>query len=84
MAIYKDEKRGTYFVRIVGKDAVTGARCEHKKRGFKTKREAKEYGAEYINKSYGRTNQNASRINLSGDHARGDHHLVPGAEKTGL
>lgn len=48
MAVYKDEKRGTYFVRIVGKDAVTGARYEHKKRGFKTKREAKEYEAQYL------------------------------------
>ena len=26
----------------------------------------------------------ASRINLSGDHARGDHHLVLAPEKTGL
>ena len=26
----------------------------------------------------------ASCINLSGDHARGDHHLVPAAEKAGL
>ena len=31
-----------------------------------------------------RTLENASCTNLSGNHARGDHHLVPAAEKTSL
>ena len=41
MAAYKDEKRGTWFVSFHYND-WTGKNCRKVKRGFKTRREAKE------------------------------------------
>lgn len=43
-----DEKRKTYFVQIKYKDSVTNKTAYKKKRGFKTKREAKIYEAELM------------------------------------
>lgn len=43
--IGKDEKRNTWFVQIKIKDPLTGKWHSHKKRGFATKREAKQYEA---------------------------------------
>ena len=43
-----DEKRKTYFVQIETKDPVTGKRKQVTKRGFKLKREAKEWEADYL------------------------------------
>lgn len=40
MPVYKDEKRGTWYVRISSVDAVTGKRRETWKRGFSLRREA--------------------------------------------
>lgn len=40
MPVYKDQKRGTYYVRISTTDAVTGQRREIWKRGFALRREA--------------------------------------------
>ena len=40
MPVYKDQKRGTWFVRISSSDPATGKRREIWKRGFPTKREA--------------------------------------------
>lgn len=40
MPVYKDEKRGTWYVRISSVDAVTGKRRETWKRGFALRREA--------------------------------------------
>ncbi|MCH4020274.1 MAG: Arm DNA-binding domain-containing protein [Erysipelotrichaceae bacterium] len=43
--IGKDESRGTWFVQIKVKDPLTGKWRTHKKHGFSTKREAKQYEA---------------------------------------
>lgn len=43
-----DEKRKTYFVQIKYKDTVTNKTAYKKKRGFRTKREAKIYEAELM------------------------------------
>lgn len=43
MAIYKDEERNTWYVVLSVKDVTTGQWKKKKKRGFKTKREAKEW-----------------------------------------
>lgn len=43
-----DEKRKTYYVQIDTKDPVTLKRKTVKKRGFKLKREAKEWEADYL------------------------------------
>lgn len=40
MPVYKDEKRGTWFISFQRKDPITGQSKTTKKRGFKTKREA--------------------------------------------
>ena len=42
MAVYKDEKRGTWYVSFHYYD-WTGKNCRKVKRGFKTKREATEW-----------------------------------------
>lgn len=52
MPTYKDEKRGTWYCKIRYTD-WQGNRKETTKRGFATKREAKEYEAEYLNKMAG-------------------------------
>lgn len=44
--IGKDKKAGTYYVQLKLKDPLTGATKWHKKRGFKTKREASFYEAD--------------------------------------
>lgn len=43
--IGKDESRGTWFVQIKVKYPLTGKWRTHKKHGFSTKREAKQYEA---------------------------------------
>lgn len=43
MAIYKDEQRNTWYVMLSVKDIATGKWKLKRKRGFKTKREAKEW-----------------------------------------
>ncbi|MDD6257899.1 MAG: site-specific integrase [Erysipelotrichaceae bacterium] len=49
--IAKDEKRNTWFVQVKVKDPLTGKWHTHKKRGFATKREAKQYEAKYLSPS---------------------------------
>lgn len=44
MGVEKDKERGTYTVRVRYKD-FNGENRVHKKRGFKLKREAREYEA---------------------------------------
>lgn len=46
--IGKDESRSTWFVQVKVKDPITGEWHSHKKRGFATKREAKQYEAKYL------------------------------------
>ena len=48
MPVYKDAKRGTYYVRISTRDAVTGQRREIWKRGFALRREAVAWEADQI------------------------------------
>lgn len=48
MPIYKDEQRGTWFVRVNITDSVTHKPRQVMKRGFKTKREAREWESDYI------------------------------------
>lgn len=50
MPVYKDEERGTWYARFRYTD-WKGKRKETTKRGFKTKREAKEYENSLINQS---------------------------------
>ena len=52
MPVYKDDKRGTWYCKIRYTD-WQGNRKETTRRGFATKREAKEYEAEYLNKMAG-------------------------------
>ena len=42
MAVYKDKKRGTWYVSILYKD-WTGKQCRKVKRGFATKKEAQDW-----------------------------------------
>lgn len=46
MAILKDNERGTWYVTLRKKDAITGKYVQVKRRGFATKREAKDWEAE--------------------------------------
>lgn len=55
MGVEKDKERGTYTVRIRYKD-FNGENRVHKKRGFKLKREAKEYETEFLRKLGSTTN----------------------------
>lgn len=48
MPVYKDKKRGTYYVRISTRDAVTGQRREIWKRGFTLRREAVAWEADQL------------------------------------
>lgn len=43
MSVYKDSKRGTWYVSYKEKDPVTGKYVHHSKRGFKTKKEASKW-----------------------------------------
>lgn len=55
MGVEKDKDRGTYTVRVRYKD-FNGENRVHKKRGFKLKREAKEYETEFLRKLGSTTN----------------------------
>ena len=55
MGVEKDKERGTYTVRVRYKD-FNGENRVHKKRGFKLKREAKEYETEFLRKLGSTTN----------------------------
>ncbi|MCL2856148.1 MAG: site-specific integrase [Oscillospiraceae bacterium] len=50
MPAYKDDQRGTWYAMFYATD-WQGVKRKHKKRGFKTQREAKEYEREYLSKS---------------------------------
>lgn len=52
MPAYKDNKKGTWYCKFRYTD-WQGNRKETTKRGFQTKREAKEYEQEYIRKAQG-------------------------------
>lgn len=54
MPIYKDDERGTWFVKVNYTD-MFGKRCQKKKRGFRTKREALEWERAFALKSAGTT-----------------------------
>ena len=47
MPVYKDPERGTWFVELRYKD-YSGKQRKHKKRGFRTQREAKEHEREFL------------------------------------
>ena len=47
MSVYKDEQRGTWYCMFRYQD-WTGKQKQKCKRGFKTKREAKEYEEQFI------------------------------------
>jgi integrase len=49
MPVYKDEERGTWYVRCYYED-FTGKKKQIKKRGFKLQREAKEWEADFLRK----------------------------------
>lgn len=55
MPVYKDEERGTLYVRCYYED-FTGKKKQIKKRGFKLQREAKEWEADFLRKQKGSTN----------------------------
>ncbi|MFR8180684.1 MAG: Arm DNA-binding domain-containing protein [Dorea sp.] len=50
MPVYKDEERGTWYVRCYYED-FTGKKKQIKKRGFKLQREAKEWEADFPKKA---------------------------------
>lgn len=52
MPVYKDEKRGTYFVKCYYVD-YTGTKKQKYKRGFKLQREAKEWERSFLEKLQG-------------------------------
>lgn len=52
MPVYKDEERGTWYVRCYYED-FTGKKKQIKKRGFKLQREAKECEADFLRKQKG-------------------------------
>lgn len=54
MSVYKNEKRGTWFVSFRYKD-WDGARRQKKKEGFKTRREALEYERDFLASKAGTT-----------------------------
>ena len=51
MSVYKDKNNGTWYVELRYKD-WNGENKRHKKRGFKTQKEAKEYEKDFLNKSH--------------------------------
>lgn len=61
MPVYKDEERGTWYVRCYYED-FTGKKKQIKKRGFKLQREAKEWEADFIRKQKGSTNMTFQSI----------------------
>lgn len=54
MPIYKDDERNTWFVKVNYTD-MFGKRCQKKKRGFRTKRDALEWERAFALKSAGTT-----------------------------
>ena len=54
MPIYKDDERGTWFAKVNYTD-MFGKRCQKKKRGFRTKKEALEWERAFALKSAGTT-----------------------------
>lgn len=54
MPVYKDEERGTWYVRCYYED-FTGKKKQIKKRGFKLQREAKEWETDFLRKQNGST-----------------------------
>lgn len=52
MPVYKDEKKGTWFVQCSYRD-YTGSRIRTTKRGFSTRREALRWEKEFILKKEG-------------------------------
>lgn len=54
MPVYKDDERGTWYVRCYYED-FTGKKKQIKKRGFKLQREAKEWEADFLRKQKGNT-----------------------------
>ena len=54
MPVYKDEERGTLYVRCYYED-FTKKKKQIKKRGFKLQREAKEWEADFLRKQKGST-----------------------------
>ena len=54
MPIYKDDERNTWFVKVNYTD-MFGKRCQKKKRGFRTKKEALEWERAFALKSAGTT-----------------------------
>lgn len=61
MSVYKD-KNGTWYAEFRYKD-WNGENKRHKKRGFKTQKEAKEYERDYLNKSH--TDKHLTFCNLA-------------------
>lgn len=61
MSVYKD-KNGTWYAEFRYKD-WNGETKRHKKRGFKTQKEAKEYERDYLNKSH--TDKHLTFANLT-------------------
>ena len=47
MPVYKDEAKGTWFVKCYYTD-YTGVKRQRKKRGFKLQREAKEWERDFL------------------------------------
>ncbi len=54
MPVYKDEQRGTWYVRCYYED-FTGKKKQIKKRGFKRQKDAKEWEADFLRKESGST-----------------------------
>jgi integrase len=61
MPVYKDEERGTWYVRCYYED-FTGKKKQIKKRGLKLQREAKEWEADFIRKQKGSTDMTFQSI----------------------
>ncbi len=57
MPVYKDEKRNTWFCKFYYKD-WQGKRCQKKKEGFSTQREAKAFEREFLNKAHASCDMN--------------------------
>lgn len=62
MSVYKDKTNGTWYAEFWYYD-WNGEHKRHKKRGFKTQREAKEYERSYLNKTH--TDKHLTFKNLS-------------------
>lgn len=66
MPVYKDEKRGTWYVRVKVKNPATGEWVGKTKRGFATKREAKEAERELLSEP--NTSQNLTFHQISDEY----------------